>query len=51
MEDRGRKWFGTLNNPEEPDNAQAWLKALHEKNNADYVCGQLEKGENGTIHI
>lgn len=49
--DQGRKWFGTLNNPEEPDGVETWLKHLYETAKPVYVCGQLERGDNGTPHI
>lgn len=42
-------WLGTYNNPDvvPSDYLQAW----HEDAGARYVCGQLEKGANGTPHI
>lgn len=46
-----RKWFGTLNNPEEPDNLDAYLRKLHTHGGAKYVCGQLERGDEGTPHL
>lgn len=42
-------WMGTLNNP--PKDADAVLKDLYETGKFRYVCGQLEQGENGTLHI
>lgn len=44
-----RNWLGTYNNPEE--GTRDFLQRMYEKGNFKYVCGQLEKGENGTIHI
>lgn len=46
-----RTWLGTENNPDEPENTQQWLRRLHEATGARYVCGQLERGENGTLHV
>jgi len=39
----------TLNNP--IINTEDWLKGLFDNCKAVYVCGQLEKGTEGTIHI
>jgi hypothetical protein len=41
-------WIGTLNNPkiDAKDYLEAWFK-----DGAKYVNGQLEKGENGTVHL
>lgn len=47
----GRKWFGTLNNPDEPENCDAYLRKLVETGGAVYACGQMEKGEEGTPHL
>jgi hypothetical protein len=44
-------WLGTLNNPSSDVTTEEWLKAFFNKTKATYVCGQLEKGENGTPHI
>jgi hypothetical protein len=46
---RARNWICTLNNPdiEIKDYLEAWFT----KGKAAYVCGQLEKGEEGTPHI
>jgi hypothetical protein len=44
-----RNWLGTLNNPTE--SAEFILKTFFDLTEAKYVCGQLEKGENGTPHI
>lgn len=46
-----RTWMGTHNNPDEPDNVQGWLRRFAEATGAKYVCGQLEKGTEGTLHI
>lgn len=46
---KSRNWLATLNNPSVT--AQAWLEALFEKAAAVYVCGQLERGEQGTVHV
>lgn len=47
---KGRQWLGTLNNP---DTAlcQDYLEKWHREGKAEYVVGQLEKGEEGTPHI
>lgn len=42
-------WLCTLNNPEEA--TATFLEDLFTKSKAVYVCGQLEKGEEGTAHI
>lgn len=44
-----RTWLITKNNPD--TDSRDWLCALYEKSGAVYVCGQLEKGANGTPHI
>jgi len=31
--------------------AEDWLQALHKAANAVYTNGQLEKGEDGTVHL
>lgn len=41
-----RTWLCTLNNPD-----QISLEKIHEILKADYTVGQLEKGENGTLHF
>lgn len=41
--------MGTLNNPE--IEARQFLANLYETGKCVYVCGQLEKGEDGTPHI
>ena len=41
-----RCWIGTINNPED------WRVILEQfSKGADYVCGQLEKGKEGTLHL
>ncbi len=48
------RFIGTLNNPQEHYKdfmAQDWLQALHTKLACTYTVGQLEKGEEGTIHL
>lgn len=42
-------WLGTLNNP--TVDPQEFLQSWHNKANAVYVVGQLEKGAEGTVHI
>lgn len=50
MSDRSRNWIGTLNNP--VVETEVFLKKMFEEfKGTTYVCGQLEKGENGTPHI
>lgn len=46
---QARNFLGTLNNPEvDPrDFLEKWVTQAKAK----YVCGQLEKGEEGTVHI
>lgn len=46
-----RKWFGTLNNPENPDEVAKYLEHILTHGKAKYVCGQLERGEEGTLHL
>lgn len=41
-----RTWLCTLNNPD-----QISLEDIHKVLLADYTVGQLEKGENGTLHF
>jgi len=48
---KSRNWLGTLNNPSSDVTTEEWLKALFTNAKAKYVCGQLEKGEEGTPHI
>lgn len=43
--DQCRMWLCTLNNPMES------LKDLYDLFSPQYMCGQVEKGENGTIHL
>lgn len=41
--------MGTLNNPEiEP---REFLQQMFDTDKCVYICGQLEKGENGVPHI
>jgi len=42
-------WLGTLNNPDVVPHE--FLEQFISKHKAKYVCGQLEKGEEGTPHI
>lgn len=42
---RARKWLLTLNNP------TITLKQIHELTGAQYTTGQLEQGEQGTVHL
>lgn len=46
---RSRNWLCTLNNPTE--DPEGYLKLWHTQAKATYVCGQLEKGQEGTPHI
>lgn len=39
----------TLNNPD--TFAEDYLRSIHERGQAVYTVGQLEKGEEGTPHI
>lgn len=45
----------TVNNPIEdagnPDAVQKYVEGIHQKLGARYTCGQLEKGESGTLHV
>ncbi len=50
----GRTFIGTLNNPSEhyPDiTPDEYLQAWRTRAGAEYVTGQLEKGQEGTVHI
>lgn len=49
MSERGCIWFGTVNNP--TVNCTEYLERLKAFKDATYVVGQLEKGENETVHI
>lgn len=42
-------WMGVKNNPK--DITSDYLENLYIHSKARYVCGQLEKGEEGTPHI
>jgi len=47
-------WIGTLNNPQThyPDvSTEEYLNQWHTQTTAQFVTGQLEKGEAGTPHI
>lgn len=44
-----RNWIGTYNNPKV--DTKEYLELWFTKAKATYVVGQLEKGEEGTIHI
>ena len=44
-----RNWLGTYNNP--TDIPHEYLEKGFNTLKAKYVCGQLEKGENGTPHV
>lgn len=44
-----RNWLMTLNNPD--DDTKTYLRMVFEKSKANYCCGQLEKGAEGTVHI
>lgn len=47
---KARMFIGTLNNPDLTV-VEDYLKLWHTKAGAVYVCGQLERGEEGTPHI
>jgi len=42
-------WLCTLNNPEV--DCREFLEKWHSTGKANYVCGQLERGAEGTAHI
>lgn len=42
---KSRNWLCTLNNPDMS------LEKIHELSGAVYTCGQLEKGQEGTVHL
>jgi hypothetical protein len=46
---KSSNWLCTLNNPSVPP--EEYLEAWFTKAKATYVCGQLEKGKEGTPHI
>lgn len=48
---QGRLWLCTLNNPEEGKDPDAVLNSIHVTSGADYTVGQLERGEQGTVHL
>lgn len=43
-----RSWLITVNNPEEL--THEFIQRLFNTGKFTYVCGQLEKGEEGTVH-
>lgn len=43
-------WLCTLNNPDVVE-VEAYLREWHKTGKAAYVCGQLEKGAEGTVHV
>lgn len=43
-----RNWLCTLNNPISGEDT---LRSIHEQTGATYTCGQLERGESGTLHL
>lgn len=49
MENRARNWMGVLNNP--TLSAEEFIKELYQNGKINYICGQLEKGTEGTLHI
>lgn len=55
MSERSRNWMGTLNNPsvhvEQWTTGEEFLRQIKEKHELVYVCGQLEKGADGTVHV
>ncbi len=36
---RSHTWLGVINNPDEPENTDSFLKKLHEHSHAAYTCG------------
>lgn len=46
---KSTNWIATKNNPEIA--TLDYLQRYYDVSKARYVCGQLEKGENGTPHI
>lgn len=47
---QARNFLGTLNNPDFQEHRD-WLEKWVTQGKARYVCGQLEKGAEGTVHI
>lgn len=47
---KGNNWLCTYNNPDTAM-VQEYLSLWFTKARATYVNGQLERGENGTVHI
>jgi len=46
---KSNNWLMTLNNPDEFH--EDYLENFWIKTKAQYVCGQLEKGKEGTVHL
>lgn len=46
-----RNWIGTYNNPPDLSLCEAYLELWSKAPKCTYVTGQLEKGEQGTVHI
>lgn len=46
---KSNNWLMTLNNPDEFH--EDYLENFFQKTKAQYVCGQLEKGAEGTLHL
>lgn len=42
-------WLATLNNPTELP--KDYLEKFYAESKATYICGQLEKGKEGTPHM
>lgn len=45
-----KRWICTLNNPDTSVMVE-FLEQWHTRHGASYVCGQLEKGKEGTVHL
>lgn len=50
---RSRNWCITLNNPAGSNDAECWetCKSMLSESCFSYAVGQLERGENGTLHL
>lgn len=48
--DSGRNWLCTLNNPD-ITLAEDYLKKWKDSPKCNFVTGQVEKGEQGTVHL
>ena len=46
----GRNWLCTLNNPDTAL-AEEYLRKWKESHKCTFVTGQVEKGEQGTVHL